>query len=67
MTRRREDRHYVPNTNIDTMPAGSEGPKSYLNQMTIFDNEMFGIDDTLTAGYGSILNDIGDTDSMRLG
>ncbi|KAK4862726.1 hypothetical protein LT330_002859 [Penicillium expansum] len=68
MTRTRESSHHVPNTNIDMMPMGSEGLESYLNQMTtIFDNEMFDIDDTLTAWYGSVLNDIGDTDHMRIG
>ena len=34
---------------------------------TIFDNEMFDIDNTLTAWYGSVLNDIGDTDNIRIG
>ncbi|CAI7653479.1 unnamed protein product [Penicillium viridicatum] len=57
----------VPNTEIG-ISMGSEGLESYLNQMTtIFDNEMFDIDDTLTAWYGSVLNDIGDTDNMRIG
>lgn len=63
-----EDSHFVPNTEIGMISMGSEGLESYLNQMTtIFDNEMFDIDDTLTAWYGSVLNDIGDTDNMRIG
>ncbi|CAI7671088.1 unnamed protein product [Penicillium crustosum] len=68
MTGAREDSHFVPNTEIGMISMGSEGLESYLNQMTtIFDNEMFDIDDTLTAWYGSVLNDIGDTDNMRIG
>lgn len=68
MTGAREDSHFVPNTEIGMISMGSEGLESYLNQMTtIFDNEMFDIDDTLTAWYGSVLNDVGDTDNMRIG
>jgi hypothetical protein len=62
------DTEYVPNTDMDIMPLSSEGLEGYLSQMsTIFDNEMLDIDDTLTAWYGSVLNDIGDTESMRTG
>lgn len=68
MTGAREESHCVPNTDIGMVSMGSEGLESYLNQMTtIFDNEMFDIDDTLTAWYGSVLNDVGDTDNMRIG
>lgn len=57
-----------PSTEMDIMPLGTEGREDYLSQMsTIFENDMLDIDDTLTAWYGSVLNDIGDTGSMRMG
>ncbi|KAJ6098368.1 hypothetical protein N7499_002742 [Penicillium canescens] len=62
------DTEYVPNTDMDIMALNSEGLEGYLSQMsTIFGNEMLDIDDTLTAWYGSVLNDIGDTENMRTG
>ncbi|KAL3464724.1 fungal-specific transcription factor domain-containing protein [Aspergillus heterothallicus] len=40
--------------------SGSDGLETYLNQVsTIFDNELFNMDDSLTAWYGSVLDDIG--------
>jgi hypothetical protein len=55
----------VSNADMNMMLLSSEGLEGYLSQMsTIFDNEMFDIDDTLTAWYGSVLNDIGDAENM---
>lgn len=63
----RGDTEYVPDTDGDIMLLSSEVLEGYLSQMsTIFDNEMRDIDDTLTAWYGSVLNDIGDIENMRM-
>lgn len=38
-----------------------------LSVSTFFDNGMKNIDGTLTAWYGSVLDDIGDTEHIRAG
>ncbi|KAL2848518.1 fungal-specific transcription factor domain-containing protein [Aspergillus pseudoustus] len=46
--------------------SGPDGLETYLNQVsTIFDNELFNLDDSLTAWYGSVLDDIGNHENTR--
>ncbi|KAJ0420119.1 fungal-specific transcription factor domain-containing protein [Aspergillus carlsbadensis] len=53
--------------NLDSMAlTGSDELEAYLNQVsTIFDNELFSLDDSLTAWYESVLDDIGSNDNNR--
>ncbi|CAI7657740.1 unnamed protein product [Penicillium pancosmium] len=44
---------------------GSDVPETYLDQVSsIFDSEVFSIDDALTAWYGSVLDDVRETDNI---
>jgi hypothetical protein len=53
-------------TDANMMFSGPDGLESYLSQVsTIFDDQMINIDDTLTAWYGSVLDDIGESERLR--
>lgn len=44
------------------LPFGSEGLETYLTQVSnIFDNEAMDTDEMLSAWYGSLLEDVGDS------
>jgi hypothetical protein len=63
-----EDGDQGPNNeNMDNMVlTGSDELETYLNQVsTIFDNELFSLDDSLTAWYESVLDDIGGNENSR--
>lgn len=63
----REDSYRVHNADMSILPIGPDSLESYLSQMsTIFDNEMLDIDDSLTAWYGTVLSDIGDTHNIHM-
>ncbi|KAJ5261078.1 hypothetical protein N7478_011673 [Penicillium angulare] len=50
------------NDDAEELRLGSDGLNAYLSQISnIFDNETLDSDEMLTAWYGSLLNDIGDS------
>jgi hypothetical protein len=63
-----EDGDQGPNNeNMDNMVlTGSDELETYINQVSIiFDNELFCLDDSLTAWYESVLDDIEGNENSR--